>query len=318
MHCRRYLPTPVTRRAMLAQSAGGFGALALSALLQKTAAADGDAPAAHHPARATSVIYLYMDGGPSQVDSFDPKPLLDKEHGNPIRMKVPPTQFNNVGTVLKSPWAFRQHGASGLPVSELFTHIAQHADDLCVVRSMVSKFSEHTSANYFLHSGHAQQGRPSLGSWINYGLGSECDDLPGYVVLNGGLIPPGGLENFGAGFLPAAFQGSVFKHGKTPLADLAPAEGVPSDQAKKLDFLRRLDGGLLGRTGQEAAIEAAIANYELAARMQAAVPSPTWPARPRRRAAPTAWRRNTSKRGSTAPCACWRGGWSSAACGSSS
>ncbi len=154
-----------------------------------------------------------MDGGPSQVDTFDPKPRLDREHGRPIRMETPPTQFNNVGNVLKSPWEFRNYGESGIPVSDLFPNVGRCVDDLAIVRSMVSNFSEHTGANYFLHTGFGLQGRPSHGAWVTYGLGSECRDLPGFVVLNGGLIPPGGLDCFHSGFLPASYQGSVFKAG---------------------------------------------------------------------------------------------------------
>ena len=265
---------------MLAQCAGGFGAMALAALLNERAAKEAVAAAqsplaprpTHFPPRATSVIFLYMDGGPSQVDSFDPKPRLDREHGQPIKMKVPATQFNNVGNVLKSPWAFRQYGQSGIPVSDLFPHVATCVDDLCVVRSMVSKFSEHTSANYFLHTGSGMQGRPSMGSWLTYGLGSECDNLPGFVVLNGGLIPVGGLDNFGSGFLPATFQGSVFKYGKHAVENVERTEPTAELQRNKLDLLAKLDQQVLERTAHDDQIEAAIANYELAFRMQSAVP----------------------------------------------
>ena len=211
-----------------------------------------------------------MDGGPSQVDTFDPKPRLDKEHGQPIKMKVPPTQFNNVGTVLKSPWAFKQRGQSGLWVSDLFPQVAEMADELCVIRSMVSNFSEHTNANYFIHSGHGQQGRPSMGSWVTYGLGSACRNLPGFVVLDSGLIPPGGLDCFNNGFLPATYQGSVFQHGENPVADLGSAK--PQAASRKLDLLRKLDQGVLGKMGSNDQIESAITNYELAFRMQSAVP----------------------------------------------
>jgi hypothetical protein len=213
-----------------------------------------------------------MDGGPSQVDTFDPKPLLNREHGKPFKLKMEPTQFNNNGSTFGSPWHFRQYGGSGIPVSDLFPHVGRCADDLCVVRSMVSNFSEHTNANYFLHTGLGLSGRPSMGSWISYGLGSPSQDLPGFVVLNGGLIPPGGLENFGSGFLPATFQGSIFRTGPHPVANISPQEKGPELQRRKLDLVRRLDGGLLDRVGNVDAIESAIANYELAFRMQAAVP----------------------------------------------
>ena len=160
--------------------------------------------APHHVPKVRSVIFLYMDGGVSQVDSFDPKPRLAREHGqNPYdKFKVDATQFNDIGTIFKSPWEFKRYGESGLPVSELFPHIGSCADDLAVIRSMVADFPEHTNANYFLHTGIGLQGRPSMGSWVTYGLGSENQDLPGYVVLDGGLIPPGGLDNFNSGFLP--------------------------------------------------------------------------------------------------------------------
>ena len=159
------------------------------------------------------MIFLFMDGGPSQVDTFDPKPRLDREHGQPIKVKTHPTQFNNVGNVLECPWKFRNYGESGIPVSDLFPHVGQCVDDLAIIRSMVSNFSEHTNANYFMHTGSGLQGRPSHGAWVTYGLGSECQDLPGFVVFNGGLIPPGGIDCFNSGFLPASFQGSIFKPG---------------------------------------------------------------------------------------------------------
>ncbi len=277
MHCRRYQPAPLTRRDMLTRCANGFGAVALSALLADDAIAserrDPLAPRpTHHPARAKNVIFLFMDGGPSQMDTFDPKPRLDKEHGQPIKVKVEPTQFNNVGTVMKCPWKFRHYGQSGIPVSDLFPHVARHVDDLAVVRSMVSNFSEHTNANYFLHSGHGQQGRPSMGAWATYGLGSECRDLPGFVVLSSGMIPPGGLDCFGAGFLPASYQGSLFQKGRQPVADLTPAEKDARTQASKLALLRQLDASALARLGSDDKLESAIANYELAFRMQTAVP----------------------------------------------
>jgi hypothetical protein len=266
---------------MLLRCANGFGAVALAALLREPAfgAAIGETPVGsmsakpgHHRPRVRSVIFLYMDGGPSQVDTFDPKPRLDREHGQPIKVKTHPTQFNNVGNVLRSPWKYRQYGESGIPVSDLFPHVARRADDLAVIRSVVSDFSEHTSANYFLHTGNGLQGRPSHGAWVTYGLGSECQDLPGFVVLNGGLIPPGGMDCFSSGFLPAAYQGSLFKPTDVPLANITPGEVAPRVEGQKLDLLRRLDRGIMGRIGHHDSLEAAIGNYELAFKMQAAVP----------------------------------------------
>lgn len=285
MHCQRYITAPRNRREMLLQAASGFGAVALAALMSESrygqllAQAPSDvnkttdtAKAPMYPVRAKNVIFLYMDGGPSQMDTFDPKPRLDREHGQPIQTKVQPTQFDNVGQVLKSPWPFAKHGESGIPVSSLFPHVAQCVDDLCIIRSMTSAFSEHTSANYFLHTGHGLQGRPSMGAWVTYGLGSECQNLPGFIVLNGGLIPPGGVDCFHNGFLPATFQGSIFKQGQHPVADLARTEPSALAQQRKLNLIRQLDQGILGRIGGHDEVESAIQNYELAYQMQTAVP----------------------------------------------
>ena len=172
---------------MLQQCASGFGAVAMAALLadETRGAAPVDSAARgpfaprppHFRARARNVIFLFMEGGVSQVDSFDPKPRLDREHGQPFKMKMEPTQFNNNGSTLASPWKFKQYGQSGIPVSSLFPNIAQSVDDMAVVRSMTSNFSEHAAANYFLHTGIGQQGRPSAGSWACYGLGRICRGL---------------------------------------------------------------------------------------------------------------------------------------------
>src|SRR5271165_5033848 len=227
MHCRRFLPAPLTRRDMLLRCANGFGAVALASLLAEEGRAA--APAKQHPAKARNVIFLYMDGGPSQVDTFDYKPLLEKYDGKDPHsvFTVEPTQFNNVGKVMASPWKHQKRGDSGFWVSDLFPSVAECIDDLAVIRSMVSMFPEHTSANYFLHTGSGFQGRPSMGAWASYGLGSENKNLPGFIVLNGGLIPPGGLDNFNSGFLPAAFQGSVFRPGAAPVANINRQEATP-------------------------------------------------------------------------------------------
>ena len=272
---------PVSRREMLLRTANGFGAAALATLLaDETRGADAPrspndpfAPKKpHFAAKAKSVIFLFMDGGPSQVDTFDPKPALEKYHGKPFPTKVEPTQFNNVGNTLASPWKFKKYGQSGLPVSDLFPHVGACADDLAVIRSMVSNFSEHTNANYFWHSGHGQQGRPSFGSWVTYGLGSESRELPGFVVLGSGMIPPGGADCFGNGFLPASYQGSVFNHGPRPVADIAPPAESAKTQKAKRDLLRKLDATAKDKYGDSDPLDAAIANYELAFRMQTAVP----------------------------------------------
>jgi hypothetical protein len=268
---------------MLERCAGGFGAVALTALLADDPAYGAEAAQAplprelaprptHFPARARSVIFLYMDGGVSQVDSFDPKPRLDREHGKPFSAKMEPTQFNNIGTVMRSPWGFRPYGKSGIPVSDLFPHLGRCTDEIAVIRAMTAPFSEHNTANFFLHTGSGMQGRPSMGSWVTYGLGSQCRDLPGFVVLDGGLIPSGGIDNFGSGFLPASYQASIFKGGSEPLANIRRAEKSERLQRAKLALMRRLDEGVLEAMGKTDALESAIANYEMAFRMQAAVP----------------------------------------------
>jgi hypothetical protein len=281
--CRR-LSQSFTRRDMLRRCAGGFGAVALSALwadgtLGAEASGVEQSPFApkqpHFPAKAKSVIFLYLDGGLSQVDSFDPKPRLTQEHGKPFAMKIEPTQFNNNGATLGSPWKFQQYGECALPVSDLFPNIAKHADRLAVIRSLTSEFPEHTNANYFLHTGVGIQGRPSMGSWFSYGLGSECQNLPGFIVLNGGLIPPGGLDNFNSGFLPATYQGSIFNASDEPVANIRRLEKTDALQKNKLKFLSQLDQAALDRLGHVDALESAIKNYELAYRMQVAVPELT-------------------------------------------
>lgn len=271
MHCRRFHVVPRSRREMLRDCGMGFGAVALAGLFAKrTNAVQAASP--HFRPRAKNVIFLYMDGGPSQIDTFDPKPRLQAEHGRPFSLSIEPTQFNNVGSTLASPWKFSNYGESGTPVSELFPHIAQCVDELAVIRSMTSEFSEHTSANYFLHTGTGVQGRPSAGAWTVYGLGSQCDNLPGFVVLNGGLIPSGGIDNFGSGFLPATYQASIFRPAGSAVANLASLEPTAEIARNKRRLLETLDGIAADRFGHADAVESAIANYELAYQMQAAVP----------------------------------------------
>jgi len=279
---------PVSRREMLGICKGGFGSLAFASLFGgfQTACKQLDDPKSiltqltqtpHYVPKAKNVIFLYMDGGVSQVDSFDPKPRLAKENGEDPKkkFKVDNTQFDNVGKILKSPWSFKQYGECGMHVSELFPHIATCVDDLALIRSMVSDFPEHTNANYFLHTGSGIQGRPSMGAWVTYGLGSENNNLPGYVVLDGGLIPPGGLDNFKSGFLPASYQASILKSGPVPLANINPLETQEGLQNQKLDFINQMDKSLIGSLGNADAVESAISNYELAYKMQSSIPELT-------------------------------------------
>ena len=264
---------------MLRWCASGFGAVAFQSLAHDNAFASSTSPlspkAPHFKPSANNVIFLYMDGGPSQVDTFDYKPLLAKYDGKDPKQvigKLAPTQFDNIGTVLKNQWDFKQRGQCGHWISDLFPYVAEVADDLAVIKSMTSKFSEHTSANYFLHTGNGFQGRPSMGAWFGYGLGSENQDLPGFVVLNGGLIPPGGLDCFGSGFLPSAYQGSIFLPKEQPIANITPGEVDRRLQLSKLDLVRRFDEQFSAQLNHEPEIEAAIQNSETAYRMQTAVP----------------------------------------------
>ncbi len=258
-----------SRREMLARCANGFGGVAFMASLLRM---EGAARGPHFPPRARRAIMLYMDGGPAHMDTFDPKPRLKAENGKPFGMKMERTQFENNGSTFGGHWDFRRYGQSGIEISDLFPHTARHADKLCVIRSMVSNFSEHTNGNYFLHTGLGLAGRPSAGAWVAYGLGTENRNLPGFVVLNGGLTPPGGLDNFSNGFLPATCQGSVFRPSDPPVANLRPARGGFGSSPGKRSLLEALDRSSLQRMGRPDAVESAIANQELAFRMQAAVP----------------------------------------------
>ena len=281
MHCRNFLSNAhLTRRSMLQTCAMGFGGVALQAIAgeKPLSSVDPLAPKpCHFPPRATNVIFLYMDGGPSQVDTFDYKPALEKYNGQDPRKvigKLAPTQFDSIGKLLKSPWAFKQRGQSGAWVSDLFPYLAEEdvIDEISMVKSMTSNFSEHTSANYFLHTGNGFQGRPSMGAWFGYGLGTENRNLPGFVVLNGGLIPPGGLDCFGSGFLPATYQGSVFLPRPEPVANINRREPNADLQKSKLDLLRNMDENALADLHGDPQVEAAIRNYETAYLMQSAVP----------------------------------------------
>ena len=255
---------------MLSRSSLGFGALACSSLFDRS---EGRATIERHvPPRVRNVIFLFMEGGVSQVDSFDYKPMLEKHHGKDPRQaigKIEKTQFESIGKVLKSPWTFRQRGQSGAWISDLFPHVAEMADELCIIKSMTSRFPEHTSANFFLHSGSGLQGRPSMGAWATYGLGSDNENLPGYIVLNGGQIPSGGLDCFSNGFLPATARGNLLNAIGAPLANVTPHEKDSRSQALKRALIDRLNRNSPRISGE---LEAAITNYELAARMQLTVP----------------------------------------------
>ncbi|MCA8953290.1 MAG: DUF1501 domain-containing protein [Planctomycetes bacterium] len=262
-----------SRRDLLRAAANGFAMLPLAHLLRENGGLEGGADGCpHHAPRARNVIFLYMDGGPSTLDMFDYKPRLAQEDGKPFALPMEPTQFQNNGNTLGPRWSFRQHGESGQWISDVLPHLATQADRLCVVRSMFADFSEHTNANYFLHTGHGLQGRPSMGAWVGYGLGSDNHNLPSFVVLNGGLIPPGGIDCFHSGFLPPETQGSVFRMSGDPLANIRARELNRRLQRKKLDLVHALDDSALAHDGSCPELEAAISNHELAFAMQREVP----------------------------------------------
>jgi hypothetical protein len=270
----------LNRRDMLKQSGAGFGALALSALLAEEAQADADPLAAkppQFPAKAASVIFLFMHGGPSQVDTFDYKPRLERDHGKPLPFDKPRVVSAETGNLLKSPWKFRQHGECGMWASELFPQVAERADDLCLINSMHCSNSRHGGALLELHTGSDTFVRPSMGSWILYGLGTENRDLPGFISMCPTLTH-GGVNAYGSAFLPADFQG-------TPLGNAS----VPSDQAKipfienfdktsrdrqraELDLLQKLNRQGSDDAVQAESLESRINSFELAFRLQATAP----------------------------------------------
>ena len=261
---------PISRRELFETAANGFGLLALSALMADRAYA-GLSPntGPHFKPRAKNVILLFMPGGVSHMDSFDPKPKLAELDGKPAALESYVSGPNRKW--LKSPWQFRQYGQSGISVSELFPHIAEVVDDLAVVRSMVSEFPLHARANVFFHTGRNFGGFPSLGSWVTYGLGSANHNLPGYLLLNHGDNPPGGMENFSNGFLPATHQAMSVRAEGTPVDNIAPADTDPIQRIKMQTLLEQ-DRSFSAGIGKEPAIDAAIANFELAYRMQALTP----------------------------------------------
>ena len=267
-----------SRRALLRRSAAGFGYLALRSLLAAENAGSNPvaARAPHFPARAKRMVFLFMKGGPSHVDTFDPKPLLQRDDGKPYPFKQPRVQFAETGKLLKSPWAFQQHGRSGLPVSELFPHVARHVDDLCILRSVHGTNPAHGGACLKLHTGSDTQVRPSIGSWLMYGLGSENDNLPGFVTICP-TFAHGGVNNWGSAFLPAYCQGTPIGNASVPSDKAAvrhirnPVHG-PGVQRRQLDFLAEANREHLAQAGSDPALEGRIQSFELAYRMQATMP----------------------------------------------
>ena len=264
--CPGCLGAPLTRRRMLSLSANGFGLTALSALMAEDAYAGlVPTPPTHFQPKVKNVILCFMPGGVSHMDTFDPKPKLNELHGQ--------LSGDGIRTYQGCPWTFKKYGKAGIAVSELFPHIATLVDDLAIVRSMVSNFPLHPRGNILFHTGRNVGGYPSLGSWITYALGSENKNLPGYVLLHpeSTSIPPGGLENFSNGFLPATHQALPVKAEGTPIENLVPAD-ENAIQNTKLSVLLDQDREFLAEAGKNDAIESAIRNYEMAYRMQSLVP----------------------------------------------
>lgn len=270
-----------SRRQMLQRTSAGFGAVALNGLLHEAAMAervglptDAALKKTHHEPKAKHVIFCFMSGGVSHVDSYDPKPILKKYHGKPMPVKVERTQFNNNGNVMASPFEFEKAGESGIEISSMFPEMRKVADELAVVRSMTTPVNEHAQGNFFMHSGFPTMGYPSAGAWCAYGLGRENRNLPGYVVLQSGhAVPPhGGVSLFSNGYLPAQHQGSILKADKPEaIRNIRPLDPQRA-QRERLAFAESFDRDFLTDASGDAQIEAAILNYETAFRMQASVP----------------------------------------------
>jgi hypothetical protein len=281
----------LSRREFLVRAGTGFGSLALSFMLAQEAMADTK-PAAKgrynplapknpmFPAKAKSVIFLFMYGGPSQVDTFDPKPELEKYNGKSMSAAL-----QNVGEVktfggggnaplMRSPYKFQKYGKSGIEVSDLFPNVAQCVDDICFIRSIYGDSNNHAPALFEMNTGSILQGHPSVGSWVTYGLGTQNQDLPGFVVMTdhrGG--PIGGAPNWSSGFMPATYQGTLFRASGTPILDLSPGSDVsPAEQRSSLDLLAKMNEEHLHDNPGDSELEARIGAYELAYRMQAHAP----------------------------------------------
>ncbi|KAF0180401.1 MAG: hypothetical protein FD161_831 [Limisphaerales bacterium] len=280
-----FQPMPLSRRAALQRSAVGFGWLAASSLLAETignrqsAIGNSSNPSAAKPPlftpRAKRVIFLFMKGGPSHMDTFDPKPLLDRDDGKPFPGAKPRVQFAATGELLKSPWKFQNYGQSGLPVSELFPHVAQCIDDLCILRSCHGTNPAHGGALLKLHTGSDNFVRPSMGAWVNYGLGSENQNLPGFITICPTLAH-GGVNNWGAAFLPAWTQGTPIGNAAVPsdkaLVRYITPRLAASEQRQQLDLLAAMNRDHLAQTGPNQALEGRLNSFELAFRMQMAMP----------------------------------------------
>jgi len=283
------MPCGRQRREFLWEVGGGFAGLALIDLLSQDGFFQKQAVAAekksgideqnyllapkkqHFPAKAKHCIFLFMNGAPSQVDTFDPKPALTKYNGKKYTgdTKVG-SNGRAIGYLMQSPFKFKNHGDSGLPISDIFPHTAQHADDICVLRSMQTDTAAHASGCLQMNTGSVQIGKPCVGSWLNYGLGSQNASLPGFVVMTdprGG--PIGSASNWSAGYMPAGYQGTLFRSKGAPLLDLSTPAGISEKtQRRSLDLLSQLNQQHLEKSGPSSELAARILSYELAYKMQ--------------------------------------------------
>ncbi len=279
MKCQNFIPV-LSRRQLLQTSACGFGNVALASLLHQQAQAEKRNTIVesqiHPKPRAKRIIFLFMWGGPSQVDLFDPKPTLNKESGKPLSGKSVGSPRSQLGKVLASPFKFNQYGEGGVWISELFPHLSKHADKMCVVNSLHTNGTAHGEALLRLHTGNANLVRPSVGSWISYGLGSESENLPAFITVS----PPrghGGVQNYGSAFLPAIHQGMAIGSAETPIAkakipNLKNNRLDKSLQKSQLDFIQSLNRAHLKKLQKDRQVEGLIENYELAFNMQSTMP----------------------------------------------
>ncbi|MDB5352051.1 MAG: hypothetical protein JWN86_3298 [Planctomycetota bacterium] len=271
---------PMTRREALSRIGGGFGALGLAGAFADAGllASEGSVPSnplgarpPHFPARARRVIFLFMNGGPSHVDTFDPKPLLKQYAGKDAPDSLSDPRRKKKGGILPSPFTFAKYGQSGIEVSELFPEVASCVDDLCVIRSMHTDNPNHEPSLLMMNSGNMQPIRPSLGSWLTFGLGSENQNLPGFVVLCPGK-PVVGPQLWGNSFLPGVYQGTHINNKsvdpETIIRDIRNRHLPPAAQREQIDLLQRLNQAHLDERGRDEPLEARIASLEIAFRMQ--------------------------------------------------
>lgn len=271
--------TPISRRAFLSHYAGSLGPLALAYLMAQNSAraeaAAASSAALPRGGKAKAVICLFQHGGPSQMDLFDPKPELTKWHGKPYPGGNLEIHFDKqAGNVLGSPYAFKKYGTCGMEMSELLPHTGGIADEITLVRSMSTESVDHESALRLIHSGKFLAGMPSIGSWVVYAMGTENANLPAYVVLSDpGGLPVDGDKNWTSGWLPAVYQGTMFRSGGSPVLNLAPPDGaLPGARRRQLELLAEFNRKHIDRHPGNSELAARIANVETAARMQLAVP----------------------------------------------